>query len=65
MLICKEDDDTIVVNIKCTVDSERKFGIPGEAKINCNGQIIIVAKLLHHDTKTFIVLSLKMYIHLS
>ena len=43
VLVCKEDG-TVVANIKGTLNGEERFGIPGEAKMNSNGQIIIVAQ---------------------
>ena len=43
VLVCKEDG-TVVANIKGILDGEERFGIPGEAKMNTNGQIIIVAQ---------------------
>ena len=43
VLVCKEDG-TVVANIKGVLDGEERFGIPGEAKMNINGQIIIVAQ---------------------
>ena len=43
VLVCKEDG-TIVANIKGILDGEERFGTPGEAKMNSNGQIIIVAQ---------------------
>lgn len=42
VLVCREDG-TVVANIKGTVDGEERFGTPGEAKMNSNGQIIIVS----------------------
>ena len=43
VLVCKEDG-TVVANIKGTLDGEERFSIPGEAKMNTNGQIIIVGQ---------------------
>ena len=43
VLVCKEDG-TLVANFKCIVNGERRFGIPGEAKVNSNGQIIIATQ---------------------
>ena len=43
VLVCKEDG-TMVANIKGTLDGEERFGIPGEAKMNSSGQIIIVSQ---------------------
>lgn len=43
VLVVKEDG-TVVANIKGTVGDTQRFGIPGEAKMNSSGQIIIVAQ---------------------
>lgn len=44
VLVCREDG-TMVAKIKGTLDDgEQRFGVPGEAKMNSNGQIIIVAR---------------------
>ena len=44
VLVCKEDGMTMVANIKGALDGEERFGIPGEAKMNSSGQIIIVSQ---------------------
>jgi len=43
VLVCKEDG-TVVATITGHIPGEENFGAPGEAKMNSNGQIIIVFK---------------------
>lgn len=41
VLVCKEDG-TVVVTIDGHIPGEANFGVPGEARLNSNGQIIVV-----------------------